>query len=374
MGTSHSHPLTAIKTQSTPPAAPFLPSPDGTCGYNNEYKCTDTLFYFGNCCSAAGFCSWDEADCRDDYGCQAEYGLCDEYVTVTVTAGTPATTTTETLTPTPTPPETVDGFRMLGCFDDLSIGYRALGYDDDWQEELTLESCKAYCIDNRGYYFFGVEYSNECYCGDHREESSTRMDDSECSMPCAGDPSQTCGGDQRINIYGAVDTPSHVWLGCRTNTDPSGQVLDAHSLVSNSMTNEVCETECEVSGPFDYYGTEASDTCRCGNTLRQSSKAAPNNECDMRCAGDNNWDCGGSQRLTAFGPNPLGPTYIYQGCHTDEDLQEWALDGRKFFSVSSLASDTTKRTCIPANFLPTNSVVMVRRPKHALDMWLLLPL
>lgn len=248
---------------------------------------------------------------------------------------------------------------MLGCFDDLSIGYRALGYDNDWQEELTLESCKAYCVDDRGYYFFGVEYSNECYCGDHREESSTRMDDSECSMPCAGDPSQTCGGDKRINIYGAVDTPSHVWLGCRTNTDPSGQVLDAHSSVSTSMTNEVCGTECEVSGPFDYYGTEASDTCRCGNALRQSSQAAPNNECNMRCAGDNNWDCGGSQRLTAFGPNPLGPTYIYQGCHTDEDLQEWALDGRKFPSVSSLVSDTTKWSCVPADFSPTDSVVMV---------------
>lgn len=291
-----------------------------------------------------------------------------------MTAGTPATTTTETPTPTPTPPETVDGFRMLGCYDDLSIGYRALGYDDDWQEELTLESCKAYCVDDRGYYFFGVEYSNECYCGDHREESSTRMDDSECSMPCAGDPSQTCGGDKRINIYGAVDTPSHVWLGCRTNTDPSGQVLDAHSSVSTSMTNEVCGTECEVSGPFDYYGTEASDTCRCGNALRQSSQAAPNNECNMRCAGDNNWDCGGSQRLTAFGPNPLGPTYIYQGCHTDEDLQEWALDGRKFPSVSSLVSDTTKWSCVPADFSPTDSVVMVRRPKYTLDMWILLPL
>jgi len=79
-------------------------------------------------------------------------------------------------------------------------------------------------------------------------------------MPCGGDESQTCGGDRRINIYGAVDTPEHAWLGCRTNTDPGGQVLDGHSVVSASMTNEVCESECEVLGPFDYCGTEASDT------------------------------------------------------------------------------------------------------------------
>ena len=41
-----------------------------------------------------------------------------------------------------------------------------------------------------------------------------------------------------------------------------------------------------------------------------------------------NWDCGGEERITTFGPSPLGPTYIYQGCHTDEDQFEWALDGR----------------------------------------------
>lgn len=204
------------------------------------------------------------------------------------------------------------------------------------QEELTLETCKAYCVDDRGYIFFGVEFGTECYCGDHREESSTRVEDSECDMPCAGGESQTCGGASRINIYGSVDTPSHVWLGCKTNSDPAGPALDEHSFVSTSMTNELCGTECEVEGPFNYYGTQESDTCLCGDALRQSSKAAANNECNMRCAGDMNWDCGGERRLTTFGLNPLGPTWIYEGCYTDEDQFEWALDGRTFPFLSSI--------------------------------------
>lgn len=224
-----------------PPETPFLPSPDGTYGYHNQYKYTDTLLYFGNCCSAAGFCSWSEDACRDDYGCQSDYGLCDE--------------------------------------------------------------------------------------------TSTRVADSECDMACAGDVTQTCGGDRCVNIYGTVDTPEYVWLGCRTNEDPLGQALSDHSFTSPSMTNELCGAECVEEGPFDYYGTEDGDICRCGDALRPSSKMAPNNECNVRCLGDTQWDCGGDERLTTFATNPLGPTYFYQGCHTDEDPLEWALldDGKLAF-------------------------------------------
>ncbi|KAL2166295.1 hypothetical protein VTG60DRAFT_2954 [Thermothelomyces hinnuleus] len=51
--TTDTRPPLSTSTSASP--TPYLPSPDGTCGYNNKYKCTDTLLYFGNCCSAAGF-------------------------------------------------------------------------------------------------------------------------------------------------------------------------------------------------------------------------------------------------------------------------------------------------------------------------------
>lgn len=99
------------------------------------------------------------------------------------------------------------------------------------------------------------------------------------------------------------------------------------------MTNELCGAEYVEEKPFDYYGTEDGDICRCGDALRPSSKMAPNNECNVRCLGDTQWDCGGDERLTTFATNPLGPTYFYQGCHMDEDPLEWALldDGKLAF-------------------------------------------
>lgn len=219
---------------------------------------------------------------------------------------------------------------MLGCYDDLSKGWRTLGADSKLDEDMTLEMCKAYCVDTNGYPFFGVEYGYECYCGSRVDEDATRVGDAECNMPCDGDATQTCGSDRRVNVYGVEDTPDYVWLGCRTDTDPLGPALDARSFASASMTNDLCETQCKAWGPYEYFGTVAGSSCRCGNTLRASSKPARLDDCSSGCLGDTQWSCGGPQRLTAFELNPLRPNIVYQGCYTDEDENEWALGESAF--------------------------------------------
>ncbi|KAH8895967.1 hypothetical protein GQ53DRAFT_761702 [Thozetella sp. PMI_491] len=95
-------------TSSVPTPSPYSPSPDGTCGYKNKYKCTDTEYYFGSCCGAAGYCGFTDWECSNLRGCQSEFGLCDTTVLVTLgataTAPLSATSTTSTIvTATPTP-------------------------------------------------------------------------------------------------------------------------------------------------------------------------------------------------------------------------------------------------------------------------------
>ena len=48
--------------------------------------------------------------------------------------------------------------------------------------------------------FYGVEYSNECFCGNEFPSDDLLISMSECDMDCAGDSSQKCGGDWAINI------------------------------------------------------------------------------------------------------------------------------------------------------------------------------
>jgi hypothetical protein len=58
-----------------------------------------------------------------------------------------------------------------------------------------------------GYTMAGVEGGNQCFCGNGWTTPSippTAAPVSQCSNPCAGDSSQTCGGSWAIQIYSHV--------------------------------------------------------------------------------------------------------------------------------------------------------------------------
>ena len=58
--------------------------------------------------------------------------------------------------------------------------------------------------------FAGVEYGNECHCGDsfNVDNEPVAAPDAECNVPCAGDVGLSCGGGFRIQLYTALDAPS----------------------------------------------------------------------------------------------------------------------------------------------------------------------
>jgi hypothetical protein len=72
-------------------------------------------------------------------------------------------------------------------------------------------------------------------------------------------------------------------------------------------------------------------------------------DCSASCLGDTQWSCGGQQRLTAFGPNLLGLTPIYQGYFTDEDQYEWGLDGEVVWSGDGNTPDECAWHCFYAD-------------------------
>jgi len=226
----------------------------------------------------------------------------------------------------PTPPGIMAGYKYLGCYSDLTNGLRALWEDNDLTQTMTVEACKQWCVDDRGYRYFGVEWGVECYCGNRRDETSSLVADSECGMPCTGNADQTCGDDQRLSLYGPHDTATHVYLGCQTNLDPQSPTLDSELHVSPRMTNQMCSGKC-IS--YNYFGTESGDTCWCGYEIQSSSRPLPHSQCNAPCDGDSSQKCGGHEKVSTWVRNPHGPSYIYQGCVTDEDPSWWVLGGRK---------------------------------------------
>lgn len=60
----------------------------------------------------------------------------------------------------------------------------------------------------------GMQYGEECYCGDHDAmiaQGSTQQPDSECNQACTGDPNFICGGGNRNSYYRWVGTPLYEW-------------------------------------------------------------------------------------------------------------------------------------------------------------------
>jgi len=101
------------------------------------------------------------------------------------------------------------------------------------------------------------------------------------------------------------------------------------------MTNQMCSGK--YTGPndnYDYFGTESSDTCRCGHYIQHTSRPLPHSQCNAPYDGDSSQKCGGNQKLSTWGPNPHRPSYIYQGCVTDEDPYWWVLGGGKSLILS----------------------------------------
>lgn len=44
-------------------------------------------------------------------------------------------------------------------------------------------------------------FSINCFCGNQVPGRNERVGDTDCDTPCIGDSSNTCGGEDRIQIY-----------------------------------------------------------------------------------------------------------------------------------------------------------------------------
>lgn len=87
----------------------------------------------------------------------------------------------------------------LGCA--IDEGGRVLTDYFVAQDDMTIDLCLDICED-KGYKFAGLEYGNECMCGNALKQGVTyTASEWDCWMPCAGDPTETCGAGWRMMAY-----------------------------------------------------------------------------------------------------------------------------------------------------------------------------
>lgn len=194
-----------------------------------------------------------------------------------------------------------------GCVTD-SVGARTLGgasYTDG--AGMTIESCIAFC-DSKSFTFSGVEYSDQCYCGNSILNGAVNATESDCNMPCAGDSAEPCGAANRLNVFwngksssAPIIVPSvgnWVSLGCYSD-NVDGRALPIAGAVTGQVTIESCTTACFNAG-YQFSGAEYADECYCNTAIVNGGAPAEAGDCNMLCAGNSTEYCGGPNRLNMY--------------------------------------------------------------------------
>jgi len=71
--------------------------------------------------------------------------------------------------------------------------------------ENSPDNCIKECQD-QGYSYAGVQFTNQCWCGNGDIPQEKVVPKSDCDSACPGDSSKMCGGFDRMNVYTAVES------------------------------------------------------------------------------------------------------------------------------------------------------------------------
>ncbi|KAL2260095.1 hypothetical protein VTK26DRAFT_6016 [Humicola hyalothermophila] len=198
---------------------------------------------------------------------------------------------------------------FYGCYVDIPTralsGSSLVDYDN-----MTVAVCEAHCT-GQSFDLWGLQYGGECYCGNALAAGAFPTFPTDCFMACGGDPLETCGGPNRLSLWGTSEeapeftaqphdeVAEYVALGCWTEVAGARALPDAAAFSATAMTVAGCGDFCLNSG-FEVFGLEYTSECWCGDALNPNSTNVADTECAMPCSGDAAEICGGPERLSVY--------------------------------------------------------------------------
>ncbi|KAJ7758795.1 copper radical oxidase [Mycena maculata] len=208
-----------------------------------------------------------------------------------------------------------------GCYTDNQAAGRTLtGASFTNTTGMTVESCISFCGENN-FILAGVEYAQECYCDNYIENGGTTAPLSDCNMACTGNPAETCGAGNRLNVFNSGQAPPPPptipaqigdWtsLGCWSDNVNGVRSLPNGINAANPLTLEECTAGCLAAG-YPFSGSEYAAQCYCGTSIGSGAAQTAVTDCNMLCAGNSSEFCGGPNRLSMYNytgsDRPTGP-------------------------------------------------------------------
>ncbi|OBT82398.1 hypothetical protein VE02_09582 [Pseudogymnoascus sp. 03VT05] len=208
------------------------------------------------------------------------------------------------------------GWASIGCYYDNSTARSLTNprYNDLTRNIMTPKMCQDTCA-SEGYTLAGIENGGQCFCDNEVRNGGHPATDNvnRCYTPCTGDPTQACGGPDRLNVYQS----SHwVPIGCYTDVATARSLSKAlyNDATRWSMTTRLCQATCSQAD-YTLAGIEYGGQCYCDNQVRNAGHLATDavSLCNMPCSGDSTQTCGGPDRLTMY----KLASWVPFGCYTD---------------------------------------------------------
>lgn len=72
--------------------------------------------------------------------------------------------------------------------------------------DMTVENCIAFC-GAKDFIYAGLEYYQECYCGNNILNGGAETTATDCSFSCTGAPAEVCGAGNRLSMYWSGQSP-----------------------------------------------------------------------------------------------------------------------------------------------------------------------
>ncbi|XP_033731137.1 putative fungistatic metabolite [Pecten maximus] len=165
---------------------------------------------------------------------------------------------------------------------------------------MTLLQCAFHCRALSHPRMF-LEMRYKCHCGDF-VSSPTGRDDSQCSLPCIGDPSNTntCGGSS--NMFATYPVPEavstqYVYEGCWSTVSLDSQTYLDKPYMTVTLCNSVCSPRNKALTII-----QNGQSCQCG-TFRSTD---PNDRNDPLCV----TSCPGASTFEPCGGNGMASVYL----------------------------------------------------------------
>ncbi|TEY80413.1 hypothetical protein BOTCAL_0038g00110 [Botryotinia calthae] len=206
----------------------------------------------------------------------------------------------------PTCTNTTD-FVYAGCFIDPSSPSALLFRTDLNSQNMTVEICIDFCKGN-GYKYAGLEYYGQCFCG--ASVGGPQTSESNCSFPCTGSNTESCGGNDIISVYQDTTFPTvdnttisdYTPMGCYSDLGPNGRTLAwrQDQIPDANLTIEACLHACKEGG-YAFAGVEYSQECYCGVVLGNGTAKVDESNCQMTCNGNTTELCGGGPASSSTG-------------------------------------------------------------------------